>query len=98
MFVDFAHPFGYLGEGVSLSDVISDYDTVSALIIAAGDSFESLLTSGIPNLKLYGLSIDINCSNLEVYTDGWHEIVVENVILIREKDINILVGVYLQQI
>ena len=83
MFVDFAHPFGYLGEGVSLSDVISDYDTVSALIIAACDSFESLLTSGIQNLKLYGLSIDINCSNLEVYTDGWHEIVVENVILIR---------------
>ena len=82
MFVDFTHPFGDLGERVSLSDVICDNNTVSTLIIAAGDSFESLLTSGIPNLKLYGLSIDINCSNLEVYTDGWHEIVVENVILI----------------
>lgn len=98
MFVDFAHPFGNLGEGVSLSNVIGDYDTVGTLIIAAGNSFESFLTSGIPNLKLYGLSIDVNCSNLEVYTDGWHEIVVENVILIRKKDMNILVELDLQQI
>jgi len=86
MFVDFTHPFGNLGEGVSLSNVICDYDSVGTLIIAASNSFESLLTSGIPNLKLYSLAIDINCSNLEVYTDGWHEIVVENVILIRKKD------------
>lgn len=98
MFVDFAHPFGNLGEGVSLSNVIGDYDTVGTLIIAAGNSLESFLTSGIPNLKLYGLSIDVNCSNLEVYTDGWHEIVVENVILIRKKDMNILVELDLQQI
>ena len=98
MFVDFAHPFGNLGEGVSLSDVISDNNTMSTLIIAAGNSLESLLTSGIPNLKLYGLSIDVNCSNFEVYTDGWHEIVVENVILLAKKIFYIKVGVYLQQI
>ncbi len=98
MFIDFAHPFGNLGEGVSLSNVVGDYDTESTFIIAAGNSLESFLTSGIPNLKFYGLSIDVNCSNLEVYTDCGHEIVVENVILIMKKDMNVFMGVYLQQI
>jgi hypothetical protein len=54
---------------------------VGTLIIAAGNSLESILTSSIPNLKFNGFSIDINSSNLEINTNGWHEIIIENVIL-----------------
>jgi len=54
---------------------------VCAFIITAGDSFKSFLTSGIPNLKLNRLSIDIYGSNFEIDTDGGHEVVVENIVL-----------------
>ena len=55
---------------------------MGALIITASDGFKSLLTGGIPNLQLDCLSIDVNSSNLEVYTDCGHEIIIEHIILI----------------
>ena len=39
------------------------------------------LPSRVPNLELDGLSINVNSSNLEVDTNSWHEIVIENIIL-----------------
>ena len=54
---------------------------MSTLIITTSDGLEPLLTSSIPNLELNGLAIYVNSSDFEVDTNGWHEIIVENVIL-----------------
>jgi len=58
---------------------------VGTLIITTSDGLESLLTSSIPNLELDGLSINVNSSNFEVDTNGWHEIIIENVILYTKQ-------------
>ena len=79
--VDLSHPFRDFGERISVSDVVSHDDTVSTLVVAAGDSLEPLLPGGVPNLKLDGLAVYVDCSDFEIYSDGWHEVVVENVVL-----------------
>ena len=79
--VYFTHPLRDLSEGITVGDIISDDDTMSTLIITTSDSLEPFLTCSIPNLELNGLSINVNSSNFEVYTNGWHEIIIENVIL-----------------
>ena len=58
---------------------------MSTLVITTSDGLEPFLTGSIPNLELDGLSINVNSSNFEVDTNGWHEIVVENVILYESK-------------
>ena len=58
---------------------------MSTLIITTSDGLESLLTCSIPNLEFNGFSINVNGSNFEVDTNGWHEIIIENVILYRSK-------------
>ncbi len=85
MLVDFTHPLRNLSKGVSIGDVVSDNNTVSSLVITAGDSFKSLLSSSVPNLKLDSFSIDNYCSNLKVDSNGRHEIIVEDVVLVRLK-------------
>lgn len=81
--IDFTHPFRNLGKWVTIGDVISYYDTMSTLIITTSDCFKSLLTGSIPNLEFNSLSININCSDFEVYTNGGHEIIIEYIILYK---------------
>ena len=85
MFINFAHPLWNLRERFSISDIISDNNTVGTLIITASDSLESLLTCGIPNLQFNSFLIHINSSDFEINTDCWHEIIVENIILKKEE-------------
>ena len=54
---------------------------MSTLIVGRSDSLEPLLACSIPNLELDSLSINIDSSDFEVYTNGWHEVVMEYVIL-----------------
>ena len=81
MLVNFAHPLRHLRKRISVSDIVCDDDTMSTLVIRRSDSLKSLLTSCIPNLKLDSFSIYVNGSDLEVYSDCWHEIIMENVVL-----------------
>ena len=81
MLIYFAHPLRDFRERFSVCDIISHNNTVSTLIITTSDGLEPLLTCSIPNLQLNRLSINVNCSNFEVYTNGWHKIIIENVIL-----------------
>jgi len=81
MFVDLAHPLWDFGKRISVSDIIRDDDTMSTLVIWRSDSLKSLLSSSVPNLKLDSFSIYINCSDFEVDTDSWHEVIMENIIL-----------------
>ncbi len=50
MLLDLAHPVLDGAEALSVGDVVGHNDTVSSLVVAAGDGLESFLTSGIPNL------------------------------------------------
>ena len=60
---------------------------MSPLIVGRSDSLEPLLTSSIPDLKLDGLSVNVNCSDFEVYTNGWHEVVMEYIILSKDNQL-----------
>ena len=55
-----------------------------SLIVRRCDSLESLLSCSIPNLKLDRFAVYINGSDLEVDSDGWHEVVMEYIVLIKE--------------
>ena len=79
--LDLAHPGVNGAEGVAVSDVIGHNDAVGALVIAGRDGLEALLTSGIPDLKLADFLVNVNSTDLEVDTDGGHEILLELVIL-----------------
>ena len=48
--LDFAHPGVHSVEGVAVSNVVDDDDTMGTLVVAGCDGLESLLASGIPNL------------------------------------------------
>ena len=63
MLLDLVHPVLDGAEALAVGDVVSDNDTVSALVVAASDGLESLLAGSVPNLKLDGLSVNLNCSN-----------------------------------
>ena len=79
--VNFAHPLRDFGEGFSVCDIIGHDNAVSTLVITTGDCLESFLASGIPDLQFYSLAVNVNCSNFEIDTDGWHEVVIEDVVL-----------------
>ena len=38
------------------------------------------MASGVPNLELNGLAVNLDGANLEVDSDGWHEVICEDVI------------------
>ena len=63
MFLDFVHPVLDGAEALALSDVVGHDDTVRALVVAACYRLEALLPGSVPNLKLDGLSVNLNCSN-----------------------------------
>ena len=59
---------------------------MGALVVAAGDGLEALLTSGVPNLQLDGLAVDLDGTDLEVDSDGGHKVVSEDVIGESEQE------------
>ena len=54
---------------------------MGALIVAGGDRLEALLASGIPDLQLADLLVDIDRTDLEIDTDCRHEVLLELIIL-----------------
>lgn len=85
MLLDLVHPVLNGRETLSVSDVIGHNDTVSTLVIAAGDSLEALLACSVPNLQLDSLSVDLDGTDLEVYSDGGHEVVCEYIVCKSEQ-------------
>ena len=84
--IDLLHPLADLGERVSISQIVRDDNTVCASIVARRDSLETILTSGIPNLQLDGLTVDLDRANLEVDTNGGHEAIMEDIIGESEQE------------
>jgi hypothetical protein len=60
MLLNLAHPVLNGTEALSVCDIVGNDNTVSALVVAAGDGLEALLAGGVPNLQLDGLAIDID--------------------------------------
>lgn len=56
-------PLLYIVERLLVSHVIDDNNTVRSTIIRRSDGSETLLTGGIPDLKLDSLSIKFNCAD-----------------------------------
>ena len=83
MLLNLAHPRLHCSETLSVGNIVGDNDSMSSLVVAGSDSFESLLAGGVPDLKLDSLSVHIDGANLEVYTDGGHKVLSEDVILKR---------------
>ena len=79
--LDLTHPGVHGVEGVTVSDVVDNNDTVGTLVVAGCDGLEALLASSVPNLELADLVVDIDCANLEVDTDSGHEVLLELIIL-----------------
>ena len=63
VFLDLVHPVLYCAEALAIGDIVGHNDTVGTLVIAGGDSLETLLASSVPNLELNGLSINFDSSN-----------------------------------
>ena len=82
---NFTHPGVDSVEGVAVSNVIDNNDAVGALVITGCDRLESLLASSVPNLQLADLLVNIDGTNLEVDTNGGHEVLLKVVILETNK-------------
>lgn len=54
---------------------------MSSFVVAGSDSLKAFLAGCVPNLELDCLLINVNCPDLEVDTDGWHEVVGEDIVL-----------------
>ena len=53
-----------------VSNIKHDNDTMSTTVVRGGNGPETFLTSGIPNLQLNGLTIELNCPDLEIHTNS----------------------------
>ena len=67
------HPVLDGAEALAVSDVVGDNDAVSALVVAAGDRLEALLSCGVPDLQLNRLAVHLDRADLEVDADGGDE-------------------------
>lgn len=74
------HPVLDGAEALAVSDVVGDNDAVSALVVAAGDRLEALLSCSVPDLQLNRLAVHLDRADLEVDSDGGHEVVCEHVV------------------
>ena len=56
--------------GNLVSNIKDNDDTVGTAVVRRGNGPETLLTSGIPNLQLDGLTVELNGPHLEIHTNG----------------------------
>ena len=63
MLFDFIHPVLDSAETLAVGQIIGHDDTMSALVVAARNSLETLLASGIPDLELNSFAVDFDSSN-----------------------------------
>lgn len=56
--------------GLMLADIVDEQGADSTAIVSRGDGAVPLLTSGIPNLCLDGLGVDLDGSGGELDADG----------------------------
>lgn len=80
MLLNLVHPVLNGTETLTISDVVGDDDTVSALVVAACNRLEAFLPGGIPDLQLDRLSVHFDGPDLKVDSNGGHEVICEHVV------------------
>ena len=79
--LNLTHPGVHGVERVAVCDVVDNDDAVGALVVARRDGLESLLASGVPNLQLADLLVDVDGADFEIDANCGHEVLLELVIL-----------------
>ena len=79
--LNLSHPVLNSAERIAAGDIVGDNNAVGTLVVAGSDGLEALLTGSVPNLQLDRLAVNLVVANLEVNTDGGHEVVSEDIIL-----------------
>lgn len=92
MLLDLVHPVLDCAEGLAVSNVVGNNDTVSALVVAGCDGLEALLACCVPNLKFDCLAVNLVITDFKVDANGWHEIVTEGIILYKEARLSFALG------
>lgn len=67
--VNFLEPLFDIVERFLICAVIDNNDSVRSAIVRTGNGPKSLLTSSVPDLQLYRLSVEIDGSDFEVHSD-----------------------------
>ena len=70
VFVNLTEPLLNVVEGLHIGDIVHYGNTVGTAVVGGGDGAEALLSSGIPDLKLDGLPVQVQGADLEIDTDG----------------------------
>ena len=86
MLVHLAQPLFDVSEALSISSVINNEDSMSSLEVGLDDTLKPLLSCCVPYLKLASLGSNLDISNLEVNSNGRHEVIGEDIISIPQKD------------
>ena len=68
-------------ETLFINQAEADQEAICVRIRKGSESSEILLTGSVPNLQLDRLAVNLVVANLEVNTDGGHEVVSEDIIL-----------------
>jgi hypothetical protein len=66
MLLDVGMPCTDVVERTVISHIEYEQNTHSAAVVCGGNSAEALLTSGVPNLQFYPLSVKFYCTDFEV--------------------------------
>lgn len=67
--VDLLQPLLHVGERIVVGDIVDDNDAVRSTVIRRGDSVETFVSCGIPNVEFDYLSLEPNSANLEIDTE-----------------------------
>ena len=70
MFLYFLKPVNSVNKGLVSSDIISQENTVRSSIENTSDTFERLLASSVPDLKLDNFILDRASKRTKLYSDG----------------------------
>lgn len=60
-------------ETLLIRHIVDQQDTHGASVVCGGDCSEALLSRGIPYLQLDALTVQLDCADLEVNSDGGNE-------------------------
>jgi hypothetical protein len=87
--VDLFHPVFDVGEGGGRVDGVSQYDDQRTLVEGSGKVFELLLASGVPDLQLDLVLLDLEGFDFEVNSDGRGVGGLKTVVAVAQQDIGL---------
>lgn len=77
-------PHADIGKGLGVSDVIDDNYAMGTTIVGGGDGAKALLPSCVPDLQLDRFTLQVDCADFKVDSDGANEAL--RVCIVREPE------------